>query len=87
MRRPRRLTAALTLAASAALLSSCGLPDGPPGVVVAKADRWSSATKSRHYFLTVRTAKGERKEFEAHIDDHERCNRGAHYPACKEHRA
>ncbi|MGW6138976.1 hypothetical protein [Streptomyces sp. NPDC055140] len=81
----RRTRAAIVATASAiALLTSCGLPDGPSGVVVAKADRWSSVTKSRHYYLIVRTAKGERKEFEAHIHNYNRCTKGEGYPACKQ---
>ncbi|MFE5007012.1 hypothetical protein ACFRJ3_20610 [Streptomyces sp. NPDC056696] len=82
---PRTCVTKVAMAVSAlALLAGCGLPDGPTGVVVAKDNRWSSATKSRHYYLTVRTTKGERREFEAHIHDYNRCNRGSHYPTCKQ---
>ncbi|WSE17179.1 DUF2500 domain-containing protein [Streptomyces sp. NBC_01397] len=81
----RRTRVAVVATASAiVLLSGCSLPDGPSGVVVARDNRWSPATKSWHYYLTVRTANGERKEFEAHIDDYDRCTSGDRYPACKQ---
>ncbi|WP_326842898.1 DUF2500 domain-containing protein [Streptomyces sp. NBC_01281] len=82
MRTHRRVSAALSLAAGIGLLTACGLPAGPTGVVVAKADHWSPATHSRAYFLTVRTPQGERKEFQVHIDDYDHCPARAAYPAC-----
>ncbi|MFD3476992.1 hypothetical protein [Streptomyces sp. NPDC058695] len=83
--RTRTRAAAVAVTVSAlALLAGCGLPDGPAGVVVARDYRWSSATKSGHFFLTVRTANGERKEFEAHVHDYNRCAKGESYPTCKQ---
>ncbi|MFD4653823.1 hypothetical protein [Streptomyces sp. NPDC058441] len=82
----RRAHAAVVAMAAGAvvLLAGCSLPDGPPGVVVARDYRWSPATKSGHFYLTVRTANGERKEFEAHVHDYNRCTKGEGYPACKQ---
>ncbi|MGW2644617.1 hypothetical protein ACWC2T_06790 [Streptomyces sp. NPDC001393] len=78
-----RASAAAAMAATTlALLAGCSLPDGPPGVVVDRADRWSSATKSRQYFLTVRTADGSRKEFQVSFGDYDRCPPGPSYPNC-----
>lgn len=58
------------------------LPDGPAGVVVARAERTPPATATRPYFLTVRTADGDRKDFQVYIDDYDRCAIGERYPAC-----
>ncbi|MEU9188623.1 hypothetical protein AB0D14_29620 [Streptomyces sp. NPDC048484] len=77
-----RGAAALSLTVCIGLLTACGFPDGPPGEVVAKADRWSPATKTRAYFLTVRTEQGERKEFQVHIHDYDHCHHGSAYPDC-----
>ncbi|MFE7174246.1 hypothetical protein [Streptomyces sp. NPDC057616] len=78
-----RLPAATAIAATAlAPLTACTLPDGPPGVVVARADRWSPATQTRHYSLTVRTADGHRKEFPVPVSDFRHCPHSS--PNCKE---
>jgi hypothetical protein len=82
-RRVHAAAAAMTVGA-VALLAGCSLPDGPAGVVVARAERTPPASKSRPYFLTVRTANGERKDFQVYIDDYDRCAIGEHYPACKQ---
>ncbi|MER5956662.1 hypothetical protein [Streptomyces sp. NPDC001893] len=84
MTRHAHAAAAVMAAGAVALLAGCSLPDGPAGVVVARDYRWSSATKRGHFYLTVRTAKGERKEFEAHVHDYNRCTKGEGYPACKQ---
>jgi len=81
MSRPAR-GAVIVTAIAVALLAGCSLPDGPPGEVVSRADRWSPATKSRAYFLTVRTAQGEHEEFQVHIQDYDRCRPGSAYPDC-----
>ncbi|WP_326711660.1 DUF2500 domain-containing protein [Streptomyces sp. NBC_01474] len=84
----RRTYAALAMTAGAvALLAGCSLPDGPAGVVVAKAERTPPASATRPYFLTVRTADGDRKDFQVYIDDYDRCSIGERYPQCKETRA
>ena len=74
--------AAVTLAALAAAtllaVTGCGYEEGPAGTVVAKDDRYSSATKTRHYYLTTT------REFEVHIDDYQACRRGSAYPKCTE---
>ncbi|MFE5008067.1 hypothetical protein ACFRJ3_26155 [Streptomyces sp. NPDC056696] len=81
----RRTYAALVITTSAvALLAGCSLPDGPAGVVVAKAQRTPPASATRPYFLTVRTANGDRKDFQVYIDDYDQCSIGEHYPACKQ---
>ncbi|MET7927869.1 hypothetical protein ABZT43_28465 [Streptomyces sp. NPDC005349] len=84
----RRTGAVLAVSVSAvALLAGCSLPDGPSGVVVARDERTPPATATRPYFLTVRTADGERKAFQVYIDDYGRCSVGERYPQCKETRA
>ncbi|MFF1562039.1 hypothetical protein ACFVY1_00665 [Streptomyces sp. NPDC058293] len=84
----RRTYAALGMAAGAvALLAGCSLPDGPAGVVVAKAERTPPATATRPYFLTVHTADGARKDFQVVIGDYNACSIGERYPECKETRA
>lgn len=74
--------AAVTLAALAAAtllaVTGCGYKEGPAGTVVAKDDRYSSATKTRHYYLTTTS------EFEVSIDDYQACYRGSAYPKCTE---
>lgn len=81
----RQTPAVVAMVATAlALLAGCALPEGPPGVVVDRAGRWSSATKSRQYFLTVRTADGRRQEFQVPVSDFDHCPQGSHYPNCKE---
>ncbi|WP_405635246.1 hypothetical protein OHB53_18210 [Streptomyces sp. NBC_00056] len=82
----RRTHAALVAMSvgAVALLAGCSLPDGPAGVVVAKVQRTPPATATRPYFLAVRTANGERKEFQVYIDDFDRCSVGERYPQCKE---
>ncbi|MFJ9040426.1 hypothetical protein ACIRF8_28080 [Streptomyces sp. NPDC102406] len=78
----RRIGAALSITAlGVGLLTGC-LPEGPPGVVVAKDNRWDSATKTRPNYLTVRTANGERKDFKVSVENFDRCTVGEHYPAC-----
>ncbi|WP_326774114.1 hypothetical protein [Streptomyces sp. NBC_01445] len=67
-----------------ALLAGCSLPDGPSGVVVARAERTPPASKNRPYFLTVRTANGDRKDFQVYIGDYDQCSIGERYPACKQ---
>ncbi|GAA1261974.1 hypothetical protein [Streptomyces aureus] len=67
-----------------ALLAGCSLPDGPAGVIVARAERTPPASATRPYFLTVRTADGEHKDFQVYIDDFDRCSVGERYPQCKE---
>ncbi|MFF1394647.1 hypothetical protein ACFVZD_12625 [Streptomyces sp. NPDC058287] len=84
----RRTYAALVMTTGAvALLAGCSLPDGPAGVVVAKAQRTPPASATRPYFLTVRTAEGDRKDFQVYVEDFDRCSVGEHYPQCKENRA
>ncbi|WP_406104721.1 hypothetical protein OG698_21315 [Streptomyces sp. NBC_01003] len=79
----RRTYAALVMTTGAvALLAGCSLPDGPAGVVVAKAQRTPPASATRPYFLTVRTADGDRKDFQVYIDDFDSCSIGERYPAC-----
>ncbi|WP_432178798.1 hypothetical protein [Streptomyces sp. NBC_00063] len=81
----RRTYAALVMTTGAvALLAGCSLPDGPAGVVVAKAERTPPASKTRPYFLTVRTVNGDRKDFQVYIDDYDQCSIGERYPACKQ---
>ncbi|WP_371527234.1 hypothetical protein OG302_14810 [Streptomyces sp. NBC_01283] len=81
----RTRIAAVAVAVSAVTaLAGCSLPDGPPGVVVAKDNKTPPASKSRPYFLTVRTAEGERKPFQVLISDYDKCAVGDPYPACTE---
>ncbi|MCX5083404.1 hypothetical protein [Streptomyces sp. NBC_00401] len=81
----RRTYAALAMTAGAvALLAGCSLTDGPAGVVVAKAQRTPPASATRPYFLTVRTADGDRKDFQVYVEDFDRCSVGERYPRCKE---
>ncbi|MFI8791804.1 hypothetical protein [Streptomyces sp. NPDC055105] len=83
--RTRTCAAAVAVTVSAlALLAGCSLPDGPAGVVVARAERTPPASKNRPYFLTVRTANGDRKDFQVYIDDYDQCSIGERYPACKQ---
>ncbi|MET7516382.1 hypothetical protein ABZS88_23425 [Streptomyces sp. NPDC005480] len=82
-RRAHAAATAMTVGA-VALLAGCSLPDGPAGVVVARAERTPPASKNRPYFLTVRTANGERKDFQVYIDDYDQCAIGERYPACKQ---
>ncbi|MFD4650021.1 hypothetical protein [Streptomyces sp. NPDC058441] len=84
MNRRAHTAAAVMAAGAVALLAGCSLPDGPSGVVVARAERTPPATATRPYFLTVRTATGERKDFQVYIEDFDRCSIGEHYPQCKE---
>ncbi|MFC9613911.1 hypothetical protein [Streptomyces sp. NPDC056938] len=84
MNRRAHAAAAVMAAGAVALLVGCSLPDGPPGVIVARAERTPPATATRPYFLTVRTADGERKDFQVYIDDYDRCSIGEGYPACKQ---
>ncbi|WP_329583720.1 hypothetical protein [Streptomyces sp. NBC_01361] len=73
------------MAASAVvLLAGCSLPDGPAGVVVAKTERTPPASATRPYFLTVRTADGDRKDFQVYVEDFDKCSPGEPYPQCKE---
>ncbi|MET7658375.1 hypothetical protein ABZT45_28005 [Streptomyces sp. NPDC005356] len=83
IRRTRTAAVAVTVSALA-LLAGCSLPDGPSGVVVARAERTPPASKNRPYFLTVRTVTGEREAFQVYIDDFDRCSVGERYPQCKE---
>ncbi|WP_405780850.1 DUF2500 domain-containing protein [Streptomyces sp. NBC_01378] len=81
----RRTGVAVAVSVSAvALLAGCSLPDGPSGVVVARDERTPPATATRPYFLTVRTANGERKAFQVYSDDYDQCAIGERYPQCKE---
>ncbi|MFE2730908.1 hypothetical protein [Streptomyces sp. NPDC059349] len=61
---PSLSTAALTLG----LLTGC-MAQGPAGVVVAKDYRTPPASKTRPYFLTVRTANGDRTAFQINVKD------------------
>ncbi|MFI8787132.1 hypothetical protein [Streptomyces sp. NPDC055105] len=83
MKRRTGAVVAVTVGA-VVLLAGCSLPDGPPGVVVARAERTPPASKNRPYFLTVRTANGDRKDFQVYIEDFDRCSIGERYPQCKE---
>ncbi|MGW4434939.1 hypothetical protein ACWELO_04020 [Streptomyces sp. NPDC004596] len=78
----RAVAAAVILTTALALLSACAPPEGPPGVVTDRSDRWSSATKTRRYSLAVRTTHGDREEFRVSLHTYHRCPRGSHYPAC-----
>ncbi|MGW6476700.1 hypothetical protein ACWGDS_01865 [Streptomyces sp. NPDC055059] len=77
-----RIAASLSAAAlSLGLLTGC-MAQGPAGVVVAKDFRTPPASKTRPYFLTVRTANGDRTAFQVYVKDFDRCAIGERYPAC-----
>ena len=73
----RHIVLAAASAVAVLALTACDpYPQGPAGTVVGKADRYSSATKTRHYFLTTT------REFEVPISVYDSCRRGSAYPHC-----
>ncbi|MEV5771691.1 hypothetical protein AB0L49_10620 [Streptomyces antimycoticus] len=82
MYRSRLVAGAVVGAAGLAILSGCSLPQGPPGTVVDKERKWSSATKANAFYLTVRKANGRRTTFQVHVSDYDRCRQGDRYPEC-----
>jgi hypothetical protein len=80
MKRIHRLAAVVVLAA---LLVGCShLPPGPPGKVDKKSMKYKPATKTRDFFLTVRTKTGKLVKFEVPSKHYGRCYRGSSYPSC-----